>query len=196
LHNLFSRGWHCKIALTLLNAFEKAYTLKQDLRHTPLFVSYSTNHVSLTTNHLNLTIMDYSWLTTSWTAILMVIVSSIGIYIAAIFFTRLSGLRSFSKMSSFDFAMTVAVGSLIASAILTEDPPLFQAVVAMGALYALQIGIAKLRGASPLISKLVDNQPTLLMKGPHMLDKNLKLTKVTPDDLRAKLREANVTDLN
>lgn len=34
------------------------------------------------------------------------------------------------------------------------------------------------------------------MKGPNMIDKNLKATKVTPDDLRAKLREANVTDLS
>jgi len=30
--------------------------------------------------------------------------------------------------------------------------------------------------------------------GPLILDENLKATKVTPDDLRAKLREANVTD--
>lgn len=138
--------------------------------------------------------MDYSWLTTSWTAIIMVLVSAIGIYIAVIFFTRISGLRSFSKMSSFDFAMTVAVGSIIATAVLTKDPPLLQSVIALGALYALQIGIAKLRGISPFIDNLVDNQPILLMKGPQILDKNLKATKVTHDDLRAKLREANVTD--
>lgn len=140
--------------------------------------------------------MDYSWLTTTWTAIIMVIVSSIGIYIAVIGFTRLSGLRSFSKMSSFDFSITVAVGSLIATTILSENPPLFQAIIAMGALYILQIAVAKFRWISPIISKMVDNQPTLLMKGPYMLDENLKATKVTRDDLRAKLREANVTDLN
>lgn len=140
--------------------------------------------------------MDYSWLITSWTAISMVLISSVGIYIAVIIFTRISGLRSFSKMSSFDFAMTVAVGSVIATAILTEDPPLFQAIFALGVLYALQIGVAKLRGISPFMDQLVDNQPILLMKGPQMLDENLKSTKVTPDDLRAKLREANVTDFS
>lgn len=140
--------------------------------------------------------MDYSWLTTTWMAVLMVIISSLGIYTAVIGFTRLSGLRSFSKMSSFDFTITVAVGSLIATTILSENPPLFQSVVALAALYVMQIVVAKLRGVSPFISKLVDNQPTLLMKGPKILYENLKVTKVTPDDLRAKLREANVTDLN
>lgn len=29
-----------------------------------------------------------------------------------------------------------------------------------------------------------------------MINEHLKATKVTPDDIRAKLREANVTDLN
>ena len=140
--------------------------------------------------------MDYSWITTSWTAILMVIISSIGIYIAVILFTRLSGLRSFSKMSSFDFAMTVAIGSVIATTILNGEIPLIQAIVGLGALYVLQIGVAKLRGISPLINNLVDNQPVLLMNGSRILDENLKSTKVTPDDLRAKLREANVTDFS
>lgn len=140
--------------------------------------------------------MDYSWLNSTWKDITMVLVSSIGIYIALIVFTRIAGLRSFSKLSSFDFAVTVVVGSLIATTILTENPPLIQAIVALGILYVLRNIVAKLRGVSPFISKLVDNEPTLLMKGPQMIDENLKATKVTPDDLRAKLREANVTDLN
>ncbi|MEX2351358.1 MAG: YetF domain-containing protein [Balneolaceae bacterium] len=140
--------------------------------------------------------MDYSWITTSWTAIVMVFISAFTIYVTLICFTRIAGLRSFSKMSGFDFAITVAVGSLVATTIISENPPLFQAIIALGILYVLRNFLAKLREISPLIRKLVDNQPTLLMKGPHLLDENLRKTKVTLDDLRAKLREANVTDLN
>lgn len=74
--------------------------------------------------------MDYSWLTTTWTDILMVLISTMGIYAALIIFTRFAGLRSFSKLSSFDFAVTVAVGSVIATTVLTENPPLIQAIMA------------------------------------------------------------------
>lgn len=140
--------------------------------------------------------MDYSWITTTWTEALMVLFSTIGIYIALIVFTRLAGLRSFSKLSSFDFAITIAVGSVVATTILTKNPPLLQATIGLGLLYFLRNAIAKLRGISPFISKLVDNQPILLMKGSVMLEENLKVTKVTPDELKAKLREANVIDLN
>lgn len=140
--------------------------------------------------------MDFSWIVTSMSALLMVIVSTIGIYLALIVFTRLAGLRSFSKMSSFDFAVTVAIGSIIGSTMLSKDPPLFQAVMALGVLYAVQMTVASLRGNSTVMSKMVDNEPLLLMKGEKILDQNLKKAKVTNEDLRAKLREANVTQMN
>lgn len=57
--------------------------------------------------------MGFSWIVTSMGVLLMVILSTIGIYLAVIVFIRLSGLRSLSKMPSFDFTMTVAIGFII-----------------------------------------------------------------------------------
>lgn len=126
----------------------------------------------------------------------MVIISTAGIYIALIIFTRIAGLRSFSKMSSFDFAITVAFGSIMASTILAKDPPLFQAIIGLGTLYVIQMVVANLRDSTSAISALVDNKPLLLMRGTDILEDNLKEAKVTHADLRAKLREANATQLN
>lgn len=140
--------------------------------------------------------MDFSWITTSWMAAWMVILSTVGIYIALIGFTRLAGLRSFSKMSSFDFAITVAFGSIMAGTILTKDPPLFQAIIGLGTLYVIQMAVATLRGSSTTMSALVDNEPLLLMRGTEILEDHLKEAKVTHADLRAKLREANATQMS
>lgn len=140
--------------------------------------------------------MDLSWFTTSWPLVLIIILKSVGIYIVLIAYTRIAGLRSFSKMSSFDFAITVAFGSVVASTILAKDPPLLQSVVGLGALYGIQMIVSNLRGSSTVMSKLVDNQPLLLMRGTDIIEENLKEAKVTHDDLRAKLREANVTQMH
>lgn len=140
--------------------------------------------------------MNLSWIETSLTAALMVILSTLGIYIALILLTRISGLRSFSKISSFDFAITIAIGSIIASTILSKNPPLLQAIVALGMLYLLQMSVAWLRRSSTAMTALVDNQPLLLMDGTDVLEENLKRAKVTRSDLRGKLREANVTKMN
>lgn len=136
------------------------------------------------------------WLTTSWTAVLMVILSSMGIYFSVILFTRLAGLRSFSKMSGFDFAMTVAIGSIVASSVLTKNPPLLQAIVALGTIYALQIGVAQFRKNTQIAERLVDNEPLLLMVGKEMFRENMRKVRVTENDVWSKLREANVIDLS
>jgi uncharacterized membrane protein YcaP (DUF421 family) len=113
-----------------------------------------------------------------------------GIYLAVIVMTRISGLRSFSKMSAFDFAMTVAIGSLIASAA-SGQAPLVTVLVGVGVLFVAQFTVAVLRKHS-LLHGIVDNSPLLLMDGERILEDNLGAARITLDDLHGKLREANV----
>lgn len=131
-----------------------------------------------------------SRLGTSWSSLVLIVIATVGIFASTVFYTRILGLRSFSKMSSFDFAITVAVGSLVASVSLTSSS-LLTGVVALGTLFATQGVISLLRRVAQF-SRIVDNQPVLLMAGERMLSDNLLKAKVTEDDVRGKLREANV----
>ncbi len=135
------------------------------------------------------------WFEASTTSLIAIILTAAGIYIATIILTRLAGKRSFSKMSSFDFAMTVAIGSIIATTVLSKSVSLSQGMVGLAAVYALQISVAMLRRYK-IVQKLVDNKPLLLMDGEEMLHKNLRKARVTEADLRSKLREANVLELS
>ena len=138
---------------------------------------------------------DWSWIGTSWSALLMVFLTAVFAYAALILYTRVAGLRSFSKLSSFDFAITVSIGSIIAATILAPEPPLLQALFALGSIYALQMLLAVLRVHWDPLGKAVDNAPLLIMDGPRMLHDNMKKAQITEGDLWAKLREANVLDL-
>lgn len=133
-----------------------------------------------------------SWLSTTLAAAAMVVVSAVGIYASLMILTRVAGLRSFAKLSSFDFAITVAIGSLVASTIITPDPPLLQAVVGLASLYGIQMLVAFLRQRSGAARSTMDNAPLLLMDGTRVHRENLRSAGLTEDDLRAKLREANV----
>ncbi|TRO64389.1 DUF421 domain-containing protein [Christiangramia sabulilitoris] len=126
--------------------------------------------------------------------LLAICLTAIGIYIAIIVYTRLAGKRSFSKMSSFDFAMTVAVGSMIATTVLSKSVSLWEGIVGLGMVYILQISVALLRRFKT-VKRMVDNNPLLLMDGKEILYDNLKKARVTVGDLRSKLREANVIKL-
>ncbi|MDY7101031.1 MAG: DUF421 domain-containing protein [Actinomycetota bacterium] len=131
------------------------------------------------------------WLGSSWSEVGLVVASTAAVFVAVIAYTRVVGLRSFSKMSSFDFAMTVAVGSIIATTAVTSSATLVNALIGLAVLYVLQIaiGVARVRFGA---GAAVDNSPLLLMDGSKVLEDNLRSARLTHDDLAAKLREAGV----
>lgn len=114
-----------------------------------------------------------------------------------ILLVRLVGLRSFSKMTNFDFVMTLAMGSLLAGASQSQHWPAFlQSLTAMACLFAVQYFVSRLRRWSSGFDELVQNTPALLMKDGIILHDALRATRVAEEDLIAKLREANVLKLS
>lgn len=131
-------------------------------------------------------------LATSWDRVGFIVLSAAAMLAGIIGYSRWSGLRTFSKMSTFDFAVTVAIGSVMASVVLSGSS-LIDGIVAVGALVACQalVAVGRLRFG---LGRVVDNRPILLMRDGEMRTKNLAQVRVTEDDVRAKLREANVLD--
>lgn len=110
---------------------------------------------------------------------------------------RINGLRSLSKMTNFDFVMTVALGSLLAGAAqASEWSGFIQALIAMVALFVGQRASARLRKASRSFEKFAENEPVMLMRDGKILHAALKQTRVTESDLISKLREANALELD
>lgn len=108
---------------------------------------------------------------------------------------RVIGLRTFSKMTAFDFVVTVATGSLLAGACQSDSWPAFwQTLMAIGVLLGLQYISARLRKSSNRFDSVVQNSPVLLMRDGVIFHAALTSTRVAEDDLIAKLREANVLD--
>lgn len=105
---------------------------------------------------------------------------------------RIVGLRSFSKMTAFDFVATIATGSLLANAAVATDLKGFaQSMVAIAALFLFQMILASLRRRFEPFRKLVDNRPTILMRDGVFDEDALTRTRVSRNDVIAKMREAN-----
>ncbi len=98
-------------------------------------------------------------------------------------------------MSSFDFAMTVAVGSIIATTVLSQSVSMLQGITGLIAVYLLQIGAALAR-RNKKVRRIMDNSPLLLMDGATVLEDNLRKARLTRGDHRLKLREAKVVRLS
>lgn len=132
------------------------------------------------------------WVVDAPLNVLMVFVSALVIYAALLVCSRLAGLRSFSKLSGFDFPVTVAFGSLLATVIATQNPPIVQGVAALVALFSLQMFFAQLRLKFRWVEGLSTNTPRLIMIGNEILHDQMAKAKITQGDLLNKLRAANV----
>ena len=139
--------------------------------------------------------MDLTWIQTTGSSVVMSFASALIMYVTLVAFTRVVGLRSFSKMSSFDFALTVSFGSLLATSVVSPNPPVILAVTALASLFGIQWTVTSLRARLAPVRHLLDNEPRLLMWQGEIREDELRRTGVTRDDLVAKLREANVLRL-
>ena len=86
-------------------------------------------------------------------------------------------------MRCFDLAITIAIGSILASVILWQKPALLEGTVALGVLFGLQFVVGNLRKRIPGVTALVDNTPLLLTDGTEVLSNNLRRANVTETDL-------------
>ena len=131
---------------------------------------------------------------TTWPALGALLISTVAVYLAVIVLTRLAGVRSLAKMSSFDFAATVAVGSTVASAALGSTP-LANGVLVLTLLYGMQYLVATLRRRGAL-GGLVDNEPVLLIAGDQVLEDNMRRARISREELFSQLRLSGVHRLD
>ncbi len=109
-------------------------------------------------------------------------------YALLVVMLRVSGKRTLSKMNAFDFVVTVALGSMLASTILTESVALAEGILGMGALLLLQFIITSLSVRSRTISDLVKAEPTLLYHGGQYITSHMIRCRVTESEVQAAIR--------
>lgn len=140
--------------------------------------------------------MDSSYFFKNDDLILESVLGTVIIFILIVVLTRIFGLKSFSKMTGFDFVVTVAIGSILGMSINSSKPSILLGGVILIVLYSLNYLVTLLRFHSKKAEKLIDNNPLLLMENGEVIWENMKASKVSEAELQSKLREANVLKLD
>lgn len=133
-----------------------------------------------------------AWFSIDWQQIIGIVLSVIGFYFCLILFTRIAGLRSFSKLSSYDLAMTVGIGSILASTVMSKTPSLLQGLLAVGMLFILQSLVSLIRRRIKPVKALIDNQPIILMAHGEYFWENLKEANLSTNDIKQILRKNGI----
>jgi uncharacterized membrane protein YcaP (DUF421 family) len=130
----------------------------------------------------------------SWFGLLRVLVVGTLAYAALVLLLRVSGKRTLAKLNAFDLIVTVALGSTLATVLLSKSVALVEGLAAFALLAGLQYLVAWLSVRSPRFSGLVKSEPTLLLHRGCFLDGAMHAQRVTRAEVLAALRSSGAAE--
>lgn len=115
-------------------------------------------------------------------------------YGALVAMLRVSGKRTLSQLNAFDFIVTVALGSTLATILLSNDTSLAQGLVAFAVLAVSQLAITWASGRSERLAEAVKSEPTALLYRGRFLRDQMARERVLESELLAVLRANGIGD--
>jgi uncharacterized membrane protein YcaP (DUF421 family) len=128
-----------------------------------------------------------------WMGLVRTAVVGICSYAILIFLLRVSGKRTLSKMNAFDFVVTVALGSTLATILLSKDTALAEGVLALGLLIFLQFAITWFSVRSSTVSRLVKAEPRMLFYKGEFLRSAMIAERVNEGEILQAMRGCGIS---
>lgn len=93
------------------------------------------------------------------------VLRALTIYLALFVLIRLSGRRTLSQMTPFDMVLLIIVAEATQQALLGEDPSTTNSLLVVVTLLTTDVVLSLLKGTSPLVTRLIQGVPTVLVSG-------------------------------
>ncbi len=130
-----------------------------------------------------------------WTGPVRAAVIGVTAYAGLIVLLRMTGKRTLSKLNAFDLVVTVALGSILATAILSKDVPLLGGLTGFAVLAVLQLVVTWLSVRSAAVRRLVRSEPTLLYYRGEFRQRAMRSERVTQSEVYQAVRASGLGDL-
>lgn len=131
----------------------------------------------------------------SWSGVVRVLAVGAAAYVFLVATLRVSGKRTLSQMNAFDFVVTVALGSTMATILLSKDVAFMEGVTALVLLTALQFLVAWLSIASPLFRRAVTARPAVLVSNGVVSESAIRASRITESQVMQAVRSGGFGDI-
>lgn len=132
----------------------------------------------------------------TWSDVIRVLAVGATAYLTLVVVLRVSGKRTLAKLNAFDFVVTVALGSTLATIMLNSSVSLADGAAALLALAGLQFIVALGASRLPWIRSLLTARPTLLARDGALLSDAMRRQRVGVAEVRQAVRKSGNGDLS
>jgi uncharacterized membrane protein YcaP (DUF421 family) len=127
--------------------------------------------------------------------ILGILISAVVVFIVLVFYIRIMGKRSTSELNSFDWIVTVSMGSVFASTIIIKDITIFEGCISIFILLIMQYVTTKIMKKSEWFRKAVKATPHLLLFKGEFIEENLKKERILKAEIYAEIRQKGLKSI-
>jgi uncharacterized membrane protein YcaP (DUF421 family) len=110
------------------------------------------------------------------------------VYLFILIIVRVSGRRTLSEMTVFDLVLILIIAETTQQALLGDDFSVVNAVLLIITLFTMDIGFSYLKRWSPLVDKLIEGTPTLLVNDGKSDHRALSRARVDEKDVLSAAR--------
>jgi uncharacterized membrane protein YcaP (DUF421 family) len=132
----------------------------------------------------------------NWPDIARTILVGGAAYAGLVAVLRLTGKRTLSQLNAFDFIVTVALGSTLATILLSKDVSWTEGMVAFGLLAGLQLLVALLSSIWPRLRSVFTSSPVLLVEHGEYHDEAIRRNRLTRSEVRQAIRSSGSGDVS
>lgn len=132
----------------------------------------------------------------AWGGLVRVLLVGTAAYVFLVVLLRLSGKRTLAKLNAFDLVVTVALGSTLATILLSGDVAWTEGVLALVLLVALQLVVAWTTTRWPASRQALTAAPSLLLWHGEVREDALREHRVSMGELRQAVRSGSSGDLS
>jgi uncharacterized membrane protein YcaP (DUF421 family) len=114
------------------------------------------------------------------------------IYVLLVAALRIGGKREVGQLSIFELVVLLVVSDAVQNSMVGENTTLYGGIAAAGTLFALDRGLRALTDRFRPVRKVLEGEPSLLVRDGRPLTGTMKREGVEPDELHAALRAHGV----
>ena len=132
----------------------------------------------------------------SWPQMGRILLVGVAAYALLVVVIRLSGKRTLSQLNAFDFIVTVALGSTLATILLSSDVSWAEGALALVVLAGLQFVLAFVSSRVPAFRTVITARPAVVLWQGEMLPDALRAARLSESEVRQAIRSSGRGDVS
>ena len=119
----------------------------------------------------------------SWESTFRTVVLTVLGYLVMVFLLRISGKRTLSKMNAFDFVVTIALGSCLASISLNKNITLVDGIVAFSLFIFMQFAFTFLSVKIKGFRSIIADKPVIVFYQGDFIEQEMKKQRLSREEV-------------